>query len=665
MSVQFGKWSFTGMPVSPEYLAKVRKSLCAYGPDGETSYSGGGLHVLYYSFHTTRESRLEMQPVVSPAGFVVTWDGRLDNRGDLLRELGGSLALDSPDVSVVSEAYGRWGVDCFRKLIGDWAASIWDPAERSLILAKDPIGTRQLHYSVEKDAVTWCTTLDPLVLFAGRTFELREEYIAGWISFSPAAHLTPYVGIDSVEPSCFVRFERGRKTIRKYWDFDPTKRIRYHADSEYEEHFRSVFREAVRRRLRANAPVLAELSGGIDSSSIVGVADQLISTGAVGAPRLDTVSYYDDSEPNWDERPYFTLVERQRGVGGCHIDVARVRSQELLNLQGASDRFRATPGARSERNEATDEFEAYACSNGNRVLLSGTGGDEITGGVPTPIPELADLLACFRLPSLAFQLKRWALEKRRPWFRLLGETIREFLPPRFLAGSRVKWAAFLDPRFVKRNRSALTGYPSRTTLLGRLPSFQGNLATLDAVRRQLACSQTRINPLCEKRYPYLDRDLLEFAYALPREQFVRPGQRRSLMRRALAGIVPEEILNRKRKASVTRSPMAAIADHWPELGWINRSAFERSLNFVNVEILRKSLERARQGSEVPIVPILRTLALPSWIRTLHDFEVLNSESCDPPADFRIGFPNGNAHQIQLERAECSTTQERRNNHEVS
>jgi len=664
MSVQFGKWSFTGMPTSPEYLAQVRKTLCTYGPDGARSYSSGGVDVLYCSFHTTKESRLEMQPVVSPAGFVITWDGRLDNRDDLLRELGGPLAPDSPDVSLVSEAYGQWGTHCFRKLIGDWGLSIWDPREHSLILAKDPIGTRRLHYFVDKDAVTWCTILDPLVLFAGRTFELSEEYLAGWISLFPAARLTPYRGIDSVEPSCFVRFELDRTTVRKYWDFDPARKIRYRADSEYEEHFRTVFQEAVRRRLRADAPVLAELSGGIDSSSIVCVADQLISAGTVGAPRLDTISYYDESEPNWNERPYFTLVEEKRGVRGCHINVSRSRCAGLFEFEEVSDHFEPTPGARSGETEASKQWKAYASSNGNRVLLSGTGGDEIMGGVPTPIPELADLLASFRLRSLAFALKRWALEKRRPWFQLLWEAVCDFLPTRFFAVSRLEWASFLDRRFVERNRSALAGYPARTKLLGPLPSFQANLAALDALRRQLTCSQMRIEPLCEKRYPYLDRDLLEFAYSVPREQHVRPGQRRSLMRRALVGIVPGGVLDRRRKASVTRSPMAAIADRWPEPAEINRNAFACLSNFIDAEALWKSLARTRQGHEVPIVPIFRTLAFSSWMHTLKNSGVVHFQSGDGSADFQIGFPNREPTPDSARKAECSTTQ-RRNDHEVS
>src|SRR5258708_2167464 len=160
------------------------------------------------------------------------------------------------------------------------------------------------------------------VRFAGKTLALNEEYIAGWFSMFPAVHLTPCVGIHSVPPSSSVLLGSGKHNISKYWDLDPEKKIRYRTDAEYEEHFRNVFAKAVQRKLRSDSPILAELSGGRDSSSIVCMADTVIGRGAAETPRLDTVSYYDDSEPNWNERPYFSKVEEKRGRTGCHINVA-------------------------------------------------------------------------------------------------------------------------------------------------------------------------------------------------------------------------------------------------------------------------------------------------------------------------------------------------------
>ena len=614
MSVQFGKCNFDGKPVDPQDLDEVRHVLAPYGPDSEGLICKDNFGILYRAFHTTKESRREMQPYISASGSVITWDGRLDNREDLMAQLSARLSRESTDLEIVAEGYDRWGVDAFRRLIGDWALSIWEPRDRLLVLAKDFVGTRHLYYTVEKDQVTWCTILDPMVLFAGQPFKLEEEYIAGWLSFFPAPHLTPYVGVHSVPPSSFVRLAPGTHRVSKYWCFDPSKRIRYGTDTEYEEHFRVVFSESVRRRLRSDTPVLAELSGGMDSSSIVCVADAVIAEGRADAPRLDTISCYSDSEPNWDERPYFTKVEQQRGRAGCHIDVG---SQGSLNLGFESSRFAATPDSQGGcLTQSAKEFASCITSHQNRVLLSGIGGDEVTGGLPTPVPELADLVARGQFIGLAHRLKLWALRSRKPWFHLFFETVRGFLPQTVVGvPAYVRPPSWLDRDFLKHQRAALTGYPSRVRLLGPLPSFQENLSRLDALRRQLACDVPPSEPPHEKRYPYLDRDLLEFIYASPQEQLVRPGQRRSLMRRSLVGIVPDEVLNRKRKAFVARSPLVAMSMEQASLSQMIENMLLTSLGIIDPKVFREELRKACRGQKVAIVPLMRAFGVECWLRS--------------------------------------------------
>jgi asparagine synthase (glutamine-hydrolysing) len=621
MSVQFGRWNLDGKPVERDYLEKVKISIAPYGPDDAGSYSKGNISILYHAFHTTKESRRETQPHFTASGAILTWEGRLDNRTDLIRQLRDIVTAASTDVAIVAAAYEYWGSDCFAMLIGDWALSLWNPHTRSLILAKDPIGTRHLYYSFNHKQVTWSTILDPLVLFAGKTFALCEEYVAGWFSFFPAAHLTPYVGIHSVPPSSSVLLRPGKHTVCKYWDFDPSKRIRYRTDAEYEEHFRAVFAEAVRRRLRSDRPILAELSGGMDSSSIVCMADTIIARGEAETPRLDTLSYYDDSEPNWNERPYFTKVEEKRGRTGCHIDVGK---QEPLSFESNSDHFAATPGSGGDHaNEASRQFAACLASQGNRVVLSGIGGDEVMGGVPTPTPELEDLLARGHFRTLAHQLKVWALNKRKPWFHLLFEAARGFFPAALVGVPKHKQPPpWLNPGFVKRNRSALQGYETRVKLFGPLPTFQENVSTLQALQRQLACDALSSDLPREKRYPYLDRGLLEFMYAVPREQLVRPGHRRSLMRRALVGIVPDELLNRKRKAYVTRSPMTVITGYWNEYAAMAEHMVGSSLAIIEKTKFSEALQKARRGQDLPLVTVTRTVGLELWLRSVRRHEVI-------------------------------------------
>jgi asparagine synthase (glutamine-hydrolysing) len=625
MSVQFGSWNFAGQPPAEDYIEKVGATLAPYGPDSNESYSKNGIRILYRAFHTTKESRRETQPHISSSGSVITWDGHLDNRTELISELRDSLACDSTDVVIVAAAYTRWGAHSFAKLIGDWALSIWSAIHRCLILAKDPIGTHHLYYSFDNNRVTWSTILDPVVRLAGKTFALNEEYIAGWFSMFPALDLTPCVGIHSVPPSSFVLLGPGRHTVSRYWNFDPQKKIRYRTDAEYEEHFRTVFERAVQRKLRSDRPVLAELSGGRDSSSIVCMADTIIVRGTADTPRLDTISYYDDSEPNWNEYPYFTKVEEKRGRTGWHINVGRQNPEKIRAPEPPPEsphgRFVPTPGYDGR---TSPQIRMCLASQGNRVVLSGIGGDEVMGGVPTPTPELENLLATVQFGALAHQLKVWALEKRKPWFHLFWEAARGFFPPA-LAGvpKYMRPAPWLQSSFVNRHWAALTGYPSRTKLFGALPSFQENVNTLDALRRQLARTALPFDPPFEKRYPYLDRGLLEFMFAIPREQLVRPTQRRSLMRRALVSIVPDEILNRKGKAFVARAPMVAISNDWAHFAEMTQNMLSSSLGIVDSERISEALQKVRRGEEVPMVTLRRTLFFEGWLKELRALGIID------------------------------------------
>jgi asparagine synthase (glutamine-hydrolysing) len=627
MSIQFGRWNFEGQPPDADYIDKVRATLAPYGPDGNQSYAHGGLTILYFAFHTTTESQREIQPYISASGTAITWDGRLDNRAELISELRHATTCNSTDVTIVSVAYEQWGAKCFAKLIGDWALSIWDPNTYSLLLAKDPIGTRHLYYSVETDHITWSTVLDPLALLAGKTFALNEEYIAGWLSAYPAPDLTPYHGIRSVPPSSFVLLQRGKHTIRKYWDFDPDNKIRYRTDAEYEEHFRTALATAVRRKLRSDRPILAELSGGMDSSSIVCMADIVTARGQAECPRLDTLSWYDDSydrvEYDSNELHWITKVENKRGRSGYHINLHELDSKGNISktpfhLKFDSDSFAAIPISNVGVSALFKEYAAYMKSTGHRVVLSGIGGGEVTGdGVPTPKPELQDLLVRARFVTLTRQLNAWAEKMRRSRLALLWEAARGFLP---IAGADVpeimRPAPWFSTPFIHQIQSAIRSYCPRVKLFGPLPSFQANVRGLDTNRRVMAYFGVNREMLRDLRYPYLDRDLLAFTYAIPRQQIVRVGQRRSLMKRALVGIVPNELLNRKRIGFVPKGPLKGASTEWPYFDEIGQHIVRSSIGIIDPNRFLTALQQAESNEEVSIAGLRRTLTLVAWLRHL-------------------------------------------------
>ncbi len=625
MSVQFGLWNFNHRPLAREQIGNARAALSPYECGGVAQYSETEIQLFYLPFSVTPESPTEKQPFVAPSGQVLLWDGRLDNRQELIGSLRRELRADLTDVAIVATALGFWGFPALAKLIGDWALAVWNPKERSVLLAKDFLGTKPLYYMIGETTIAWSSLLEPLLPSENQPVRLEEEYIAGWFSHFPATHLTPFAGIHSVPPASSILFRPGQKTTRQYWKFDPGKKISYRDDREYEEHFRTVFGESVRRRLRSATPVLAELSGGMDSSSVVCMADALMARGFSETPGLHTVSCFDSSEPNWNESPFFELVEKRRGRAGHHLGLDFRKYWHPLFEPRV---FAATPGSPSNLNESAD-YESVFRSRDYRVLLQGIGGDEVLGGVPTPLPELADLLVCGRSRMILRRFLDWALATRTPAFHLLIDTLEQFLPGG-LDGHFAGPPKWLCRQFRKRHVRALDGYSRRFHLFGPLPSFQANMASLDTLRRHVCAFGLSPRMRAERRYPYLDRDLLEFVFAIPREQLVRPNQRRSLMRRALAGIVPPEILERRRKGFIARAPLASIRTELPQLLENTRWMTSSRLGIVEADAFRECLKKAAETGELPILPVLRTLVVEAWLTNVARWrEIEPWKGCQP------------------------------------
>jgi asparagine synthase (glutamine-hydrolysing) len=257
------------------------------------------------------------------------------------------------------------------------------------------------------------------------------------------------------------------------------------------------------------------------------------------------------------------------------------------------------------------------------------------GGVPTPIPELEDLLATVQFRMLAHRLKVWALYRRVPWVRLLAQSANGFLPVNWTHAARcshgIEW---LNRDFEERNRVALHGYLERLQVFGPLPSFQENISALNVLQRQLGCEVLAQSPPYEKRYPYLDRCLMEFMFAIPREQVVRPGQRRSLMRRAMSGLVPAEILNRRRKGFVVRAYLDAIVSQRNRLISVCDRMVSGSFGIVKAANFRLAIERAPNDPNFPLVTLLRTLNIEFWLRSICEAGVVSESDVNAAEDDR-------------------------------
>jgi asparagine synthase (glutamine-hydrolysing) len=613
MSIIFGLRQAEGQFVKEPRLICFGAPTARYAPHGTFVRATGSVGMGFQPYNTHQRSNLETQPAIDPRGNMLTFDGRLDNYADLCHRLG-LQKTDMPDSSIVLAAFDRWGEGCFSHFIGDWAIALWSQSERSLYLARDHAGTRTLYYELADGILLWSTYLE--TFFAeGRSRPLDEVYTASYLACQPFRDFTPYKGIRAVQPAHYLRLRGDTITRKAHWHWMASREIRYRTDAEYEEHLFSSLSQSIQRRTVPGSPIVAQLSGGMDSTSIVCLSDDYRrKRGAEPEDLLDTLSYYDDTEPDWNERPYFSLTEARRGKAGIHVEASLTDRSFAPADASLGDTF--YPGADSSTADRIRRSEEPLKRGGYTTILSGIGGDEVLGGVPTPLPELADYLMSWNLSGLLKQMTAWCLDKRVPLISMLFETAR-FTGDMY---RRAKTEKKSTPQWI--SRSLLQGHldfrheePGSKRLFALRPSSISNGHTWWSIMETLPHLYPTSFSRREYRYPYLDRDLVDYLFAVPCEQLVRPGRRRSLMRRTLKTIVPAEILERRRKAFISRGPLASIRENETVIRELFRHSLLIDRGFINPKALHLAFQSTFSGADPTLWPgLMHAISLELWLR---------------------------------------------------
>jgi asparagine synthase (glutamine-hydrolysing) len=613
MSVIFGIRKPVGDVVSEMELLRLAHRTERYAPDAAFVLSAGAIGMGFQPFHTTQRSLLEAQPVADGNGNLLVLDGRLDNHEELRKE----LEIHSPQIAdgqLILAAFMRWDESCFSRLIGDWAIALWSAGKQVLYLARDHSGARTLFFRNVCGTVQWSTYLESFIS-RETSHSLDEEYVASYLGCSPIRTLTPHKGIRAVPPAHYVLAAGDTSITKPHWDWMARSQIRYRSDQEYEEHFLQLFETSVVRRTVPGGKILAQLSGGMDSTSIVCMSDYSRKSQArPSADLLDTLSYYDNTEPSWQEMPYFSIVESARGKIGIHIDksVWRPTLAPLDESQG----FSLLPGRDSSSIEHERTLDRLIASQGYRTILSGIGGDELLGGVPTPLPELAEYLVSGQLSLLFRRSIDWCLANRTPLLRLLPETAKFtvdlYRQPR---GNASKMPPWLMPKLRKLCLDLRQRQIGRGSRQGFAPTALSNGATWWTILETLPHLTPSLLTRYEYRYPYLDRDLVDFLLRTPREQLLRPGERRSLMRRALKGIVPAEILARRRKGFLIRGPLNIVRCGEEKIQRLFARSLSAEHGFIDPVQLLSAVELVARGKAIEYLrPLLKATAFELWLR---------------------------------------------------
>lgn len=633
MSALGGFFSRTGAPLDRWSLHLLADSLESLGPDGCDLKLAPPVALIFRPFHTDRDSRRTPQTVAAADGRLLTWNGRLDNREELARDLAEIAPPGERDADLVLAACREWGVDALARLIGDFALALWDPAERSLVLACDPFSIRPLYYHASRDFVVWASRARAVLRAAGLPSDVDEEFVAGFLTSSEPSSHSPFRSVQMLPPGHLLRIRGEEIRLIRYWRPDPQREIRYRSDREYEDHFRDVFRRAVACRMRAEGPVHADLSGGLDSSSIVCVGDEILAAGQAETPELRTVSWVYDEAVTSDERRFIRVVEEKRGRSGLYL-----REEDHPMLSAVPSSFQPDyPHGQLAYLARNDALATHMGKTGSRVLLRGFAGDQVFwAGVARSPLELADLITQGRFLQLVSSCHRWARALRSPFVETLWRGGVQPLLPRSLQArtqTRYRLDNWFEPSFVERMhlRDRVLGVADDAGF--RLPSSKYKYGLIREACRDVGWEFFATTGCVEMRFPFLDRRVVDFSLSIDLEQLLRPNETRSVMRRALCQTLPEEIRLRRSKAGPDEALYRALVKRG---GWLSETLSAPQVaehRFVDRKVFTETLQRVRHGQSVNTPQLLRTLCLEFWLRSLtgrHDSGRRAELSYPPP-----------------------------------
>jgi asparagine synthase (glutamine-hydrolysing) len=533
------------------------------GGDAEGATAVGEAALAHRHSWATPEEVGETQPLSDPSGrYWIVCDGRVDSRDELLPTLGASPGEGAgmSDAAVLLEVFARWGVAGFARVVGPFAAAIWDATERRLTLVRDALGDRPLCYALLPGAVVAASEEQAVLAHPGVSDALDERRVAQFFAFGGLdGDATFFTAVREVLPGHALVVESGRATTVRYWEAAAAEPLRLRDDREVAEAFAERLRAAVRAHLRGTTPPALMLSGGLDSSAIAATAAPL-------APGLKAVSWVFDELPSCDERAWIDPVVRHCGL-------------EPLQFAGDAEwPLRELAGWRRNPNSPEDDLyrrlveraRELARSAGCTVLLSGMFGDHLYSGVHGWLWErlgdgralgdartelrgrgglrrLGVALLLRRVPAPVKRLRR-AMTGPRPWLtRYAGEMLAE-------AGA---W----PPSAARGLRPA-----QHRSVLGLLAAHGVSGETFHAASAGV-----------DVRYPFRDRRVVELMLRLPSDQLYRPGVSRPVLREAMRGLLPEAVRSRTGKTSLEalfrrgvgdreqaamQRQLAAGAPHW-------------------------------------------------------------------------------------------------------
>jgi asparagine synthase (glutamine-hydrolysing) len=561
MSAIGGLLRFDRQPVSRPELERVASALRAHGPDRSRVVVNSNVGFVHVLMRMTAEDQSDYQPYRGPSGSLITADMRLDNRDDMIVRIGltPQEAMSWSDSRVLLGAWEKLGDAVWPMLRGPFAVAIWSPQNRVLTLARDQVGLNVVMWHRNERFFAFATMPNGLFALQGVRRELNEEKFADFLVLNHAEHETTiYKDVFRVRPSHIMRIDSsGSTTQNRYWSPDDVKAVRLRSDQDYADGLRECLDAAVRRQMRSAHPIGCLLSGGLDSSSVAVLAANALAAknqrlmAFTGVPRRA----FEGAVPAGhyaDETPYVDAIAK----AAENIDVTYVRNDESDDFAELERFFVALEGP--VRNPANLGWVLallrLARTQGRRVLLGGLHGNYTISW--SGWSQAVDHLLGGRWLTA---LRQWRLYYHRTPYSRWTATRNLFVEPAIPAwlGDWVERrrhpnrpAAWQEHSPIRPEFAAAMGVDLRAKKNGH--DFHYRVRRDERIRGLLQVDYGGEWHAAEKavtgvevRDPTVDLDVLSYCFGVPPEQYLAEGTDRSLIRRAMWGLLPEIVLTNR------------------------------------------------------------------------------------------------------------------------
>ena len=586
MSAIFGRFQFDESPVSRPTLLSMQKAMAYWGPDSNGIWCEGHVGIGHLQRNNTPESIGDVQPWVCPStGDVITASVRLDNRGELLEALSVPHPdrASIPDSRVILAAYHLWGEACADRLLGDWVFAIWNARERKLLVARDHHGNTGLYYYTDARGIAFASSLKGLFALPEVPHRPNPQTIAEVLVAWPA-HGAPtcYEGILRLPPAHAMTVTQKTVEVKRYWYLERTPDLLLSSDDDYLEAFLEVYGEAVRCRLRCSDPVGVTLSGGLDSGSVAALAAEELGKRNQRLAAFSSVPIANtEGLVGWhvgDETPFIEATAEFSG----NIDLNYIDATEVSPVAGIeralSIHDQPTHGATSMYWITALMGEAQ--KQGLGAILTGQGGNTTISWAGGPRSPLLEYLVKGHWGAFAKKLRAWQQATNRSlWEAVRSQIIRPLLAPMWPRQER--WNGTSD---AWREYSAINPAFAAELDLTRQMAQSGHDPTFSQTRDPAQVRLAVIRPGrasgghlwfelggaygLEVRDPTFDQRVMSFCWAIPQSQYVRDGQNRMLIRRAMAGYLPEQVLRNQRRGIQAADVAQRVVDHQSEVGTV-------------------------------------------------------------------------------------------------